>query len=263
MSAAAAAPLQQEQALVIFSGGQDSATCLAWALSRFQRVLTLGFDYGQRHAVELACRECLRAALASLYPLWAQRLGPDAVLRLDIFRHLADTALTSPAPIADNGPQGLPTTFVPGRNLLFILHAAAWAYAKNIRHLVLGVCQSDSSGYPDCRDDSIKALQAALNLGMATNYVLHTPLMWRNKCNAWELAEELGGAALVRVILEESHTCYAGERGKRHDWGYGCGICPACRLRAAGYAAYRAARRSGEISAVADARPSLHDREEA
>ncbi|WP_165065179.1 7-cyano-7-deazaguanine synthase QueC [Desulfovibrio sp. ZJ200] len=256
-------PLQREQALVIFSGGQDSATCLAWALSRFQRVLTLGFDYGQRHSVELACRARLRAALAARTPLWAQRLGPDAVLDLDIFRQLADTALTSSAPIADNGPDGLPNTFVPGRNLLFILHAAAWAYARHIRHLVLGVCQSDSSGYPDCRDDSIKAMQAALNLGMATDFVLHTPLMWRSKCNAWELAEELGGAALVEVILEESHTCYEGERGKRHDWGYGCGVCPACRLRAAGYAAYRAARQTDKTGAHAEARQSMRGRAEA
>lgn len=244
MSAAAASPLQHEQALVVFSGGQDSATCLAWALSRFQRVLTLGFDYGQRHYVELTCRERVRTALAARTPLWAQRLGPDTVLNLDIFRQLADTALTSPAPIANTGHAGLPNTFVPGRNLLFILHAAAWAFAKNIRHLVLGVCQSDSSGYPDCRDDSIKAMQVALNLGMAADFTLHTPLMWRSKGNAWELAEELGGAPLVDLILEESHTCYEGDRGTRHDWGYGCGVCPACRLRAAGYAAYCKARAS-------------------
>ena len=246
MSTVSPSPLQQEQALVIFSGGQDSATCLAWALSRFERVQTLGFDYGQRHNVELACRQRLRAALADLDPLWASRLGPDTLLNVDIFRQLADTALTSEAPIAADGPGGLPTTFVPGRNLLFILHAAVWAYAKNIRHLILGVCQSDSSGYPECRDDSIKAMQVALNCGMDSRFVLHTPLMWLSKRGAWELAESLGGTALVDLILEESHTCYAGERGRRYDWGYGCGVCPACRLRASGYAAYREARKNGE-----------------
>ncbi|MGE9985141.1 7-cyano-7-deazaguanine synthase QueC [Desulfovibrio sp. SGI.169] len=242
---ASSAPLGQEQALVIFSGGQDSATCLAWALSRFRRVLTLGFDYGQRHSVELSCRQRLRAGLAGLSPLWASRLGPDALLDVDIFRQLADSALTSDAPIAANGPGGLPTTFVPGRNLLFILHAAVWAYARDIRHLALGVCQSDFSGYPDCRDDSIKAMQVALNLGMNGRFILHTPLMWLNKSDAWEMAENLGGAALVELILEESHTCYAGERGQRHEWGYGCGVCPACRLRAAGYATYRKKRQTG------------------
>ena len=170
-------PLLEQQALVVFSGGQDSATCLAWALSRFQRVFTLGFDYGQRHSVELACRVRVREGIASLTPLWAERLGPDALLDLDIFRQLADTALTSDTPIDEHGANGLPNTFVPGRNLIFILHAAAWAYAKNIRHIVLGVCQSDYSGYPDCRDDSIKAMQVAVNSGMDAQYTLPTPLM--------------------------------------------------------------------------------------
>ena len=231
-------PLLEQQALVVFSGGQDSATCLAWALSRFQRVVTLGFDYGQRHSVELACRVRVREGIAALSPLWAERLGPDALLDLDIFRQLADTALTSDTPIDEHGANGLPNTFVPGRNLIFILHAAAWAYAKNIRHLVLGVCQSDYSGYPDCRDDSIKAMQVAVNSGMDAQYALHTPLMWRSKKDAWMLARELGGDALVNLIVEESHTCYMGQRGPREPWGYGCGTCPACRLRAAGYAAY-------------------------
>ncbi len=231
-------PLLEQQALVVFSGGQDSATCLAWALSRFQRVVTLGFDYGQRHSVELACRVRVREGSAALSPLWAERLGPDALLDLDIFRQLADTALTSDTPIDEHGANGLPNTFVPGRNLIFILHAAAWAYAKNIRHLVLGVCQSDYSGYPDCRDDSIKAMQVAVNSGMDAQYALHTPLMWRSKKDAWMLAHELGGDALVNLIVEESHTCYMGQRGQREPWGYGCGTCPACRLRAAGYAAY-------------------------
>jgi len=234
-------PLLEQQALVIFSGGQDSATCLAWALDRFQSVRTLGFEYGQRHAVELSCRERLREGIAALNPSWATRLGPDALLHVDLFRQLADTALTSDRPIEEHGAGGLPNTFVPGRNLIFILHAAAWAFAKDIRHLVMGVCQSDYSGYPDCRDDSIKAMQVALNRGMDTGYVLHTPLMWRSKKDAWNLARSLGGEALVDLIVEESHTCYLGERGQRHAWGYGCGACPACRLRAAGYAAYREA----------------------
>ena len=231
-------PLLEQQALVVFSGGQDSATCLAWALSRFQRVFTLGFDYGQRHSVELACRMRVREGIAAQAPLWAERLGADTLLNLDIFRQLADTALTSDTPIDEHGANGLPNTFVPGRNLIFILHAAAWAYAKNIRHLVLGVCQSDYSGYPDCRDDSIKAMQVAVNSGMDAQFTLHTPLMWRSKKDAWMLARELGGDALVDLIVEESHTCYMGERGQRQPWGYGCGTCPACRLRAAGYAAY-------------------------
>ena len=231
-------PLLEQQALVVFSGGQDSATCLAWALSRFQRVFTLGFDYGQRHSVELACRMRVREGIAAQTPLWAERLGADTLLNLDIFRQLADTALTSDTPIDEHGANGLPNTFVPGRNLIFILHAAAWAYAKNIRHLVLGVCQSDYSGYPDCRDDSIKAMQVAVNSGMDAQFTLHTPLMWRSKKDAWMLARELGGDALVDLIVEESHTCYMGQRGQRQPWGYGCGTCPACRLRAAGYAAY-------------------------
>lgn len=243
--------LADQQALVIFSGGQDSATCLAWALSRFGRVLTLGFDYGQRHAVELSCRQALREGLAALNPQWAARLGSDTLLRLDIFRDLANTALTSDAPIEEHGPGGLPNTFVPGRNLIFILHAAAWAYARQIRHLVLDVCQSDYSGYPDCRDDSVKAMQVAVNTGMDANYVLHTPLMWRSKKDAWELAEQLGGEHLVDMIVERSHTCYLGERGERHPWGYGCGNCPACRLRAAGYAAY--------VRAKAEAGAAAHD----
>ena len=225
-------------ALVLFSGGQDSTTCLIQALPLYDEVHCITFDYGQRHSVELTCRKQVRDGIAALNPQWAERLGPDALLDLDIFRQLADTALTSDAPIDEHGANGLPNTFVPGRNLIFILHAAAWAYAKNIRHIVLGVCQSDYSGYPDCRDDSIKAMQVAVNSGMDAQYTLHTPLMWRSKKDAWMLARELGGDALVNLIVEESHTCYMGQRGQREPWGYGCGTCPACRLRAAGYAAY-------------------------
>ena len=208
-------PLGGETALVVFSGGQDSATCLAWSLARFGRVLTLGFDYGQRHRVELDCRRRVRDALAALSPRWAERLGEDVLLTLDTYRESGQNALTpagtatDAAPLGATAADGLPNTFVPGRNLLFGLQAAIWAYEKNIRHLVLGVCQSDSSGYPDCRDDSIKALQLALNLGMDAHYVLHTPLMWLDKCGAWQLAEQLGGAALVDAIVEESHTCCA------------------------------------------------------
>ena len=238
---AASSPLAHQAALVIFSGGQDSATCLAWALDRFARVRTLGFDYGQRHAVELTCRQNLRHKLAELNPQWAARLDADCLLDIGIFRQLANTALTSDAPITEK-TGGLPNTFVPGRNLIFSLHAAAWAYGLDIQHMVLGVCQSDSSGYPDCRDDSIKAMQVALNTGMDANFVLHTPLMWRSKKDAWALAEALGGHKLVDLIVEESHTCYEGQRGHRYPWGYGCGQCPACLLRAAGFDEYMASR---------------------
>lgn len=243
-SAAPEPSLSSQEALVIFSGGQDSATCLAWSLNTFARVHTLGFDYGQRHSVELQCRQRVRTSIAALSPLWGSRLADDHLLSLDIYRHEAPNTLTTSR---DNAPgasrkNGLPDTFVPGRNLLFLMQAAIWAYDKGIRHLVTGVCQTDSSGYPDCRDDSIKALQVAINLGMNENYVLHTPLMWLDKCATWQLAASLGGDALVDCILEESHTCYAGTRGQRHAWGYGCGQCPACQLRARGYAAYLASR---------------------
>lgn len=203
----------------------------------FARVHTLGFDYGQRHSVELECRGKVRSAIAALKPEWQDRLGPDTLLDISLFRQLADTALTSDMPIEQEG-EGIPNTFVPGRNLLFIMHAAAWAYGKNIRHLVLGVCESDSSGYPDCRDDSIKAMQVALNTGMDSHFVLHTPLMWLDKADTWRLAEDLGGMPLVDCILEQSHTCYEGTRGERYPWGYGCGQCPACKLRAHGYEVY-------------------------
>ncbi|HIX40092.1 MAG TPA: 7-cyano-7-deazaguanine synthase QueC [Candidatus Desulfovibrio intestinigallinarum] len=237
------APLSEQSALVIFSGGQDSATCLAWALSRFASVQTIGFDYGQRHAVELQCRANVRQAVAALRPDWKQRLGADTLLGIDLFHQLADNALTSDMPIDSGTAEGVPNTFVPGRNLIFILHAATWAYQRSIRNLVLGVCQTDSSGYPDCRDDSIKALQVAMNLGMDSRYTLHTPLMFLDKAATWRLAEELGGQPLVDIILEESHTCYEGERGRRFPWGYGCGVCPACLLRRRGYEAYMAEKK--------------------
>lgn len=232
---------ENEAALVLFSGGQDSATCLAWALARFGRVETLGFDYGQRHAVELECRATLRDGMATQNTLWAQRLGADHTLDLAALGTVSDTALTREAEITMN-ENGLPNTFVPGRNLIFLTFAAALAARRNIRHIVTGVCETDYSGYPDCRDDTIKSLQVTLNLGMDAHYVLHTPLMWIDKAQTWELAHQLGGDALVRLINRESHSCYMGTRGTLHAWGHGCGTCPACQLRKAGWAQYVAAR---------------------
>lgn len=227
----------EEAALVLFSGGQDSATCLAWALARFGRVETLGFDYGQRHAVELECRETLRDGLRAQNPLWKDRLGMDHTLALGALGDISETALTRNAEIAME-KDGLPNTFVPGRNIIFLTFAAALAARRGIRHIVTGVCETDYSGYPDCRDDTIKAVQVALNLGMDSRYVLHTPLMWIDKAETWKLAEELGGAPLVSLINQESHTCYLGDRGTMHPWGHGCGECPACALRRAGWEDY-------------------------
>ncbi|MBW8269235.1 7-cyano-7-deazaguanine synthase QueC [Caldovatus aquaticus] len=232
--------MSDDGALVLFSGGQDSATCLAWALARFARVETVGFDYGQRHRVELDCRAAFRAGLAERFPDWAARLGEDHLLRLDALGAVSETALTREAAIAP-GEDGLPNTFVPGRNLIFLAFAAALACRRGLSHLVGGMCETDSSGYPDCRDDAIKAMQVALNLGMARRFVLHTPLMWRDKAATWRLAEALGGAALVALIAEHTHSCYVGDRAHRHPWGYGCGACPACELRRRGFEAYRAA----------------------
>jgi 7-cyano-7-deazaguanine synthase len=228
-------------ALVVFSGGQDSSTCLAWALSRFSHVETLGFDYGQRHAVELACRGDVLADLRALRPDWAARLGQDTTLALDVFRQLGETALTHDMAIAMTAT-GLPSTFVPGRNLVFMTLAGAQAYRRGLKHLVTGVCETDYSGYPDCRDDTMKALQVALNLGMESRLVIETPLMRLTKAQTWTLAESLGGPALVEIIRLRTHTCYRGERGELHPWGYGCGHCPACELRAAGWERYAAAR---------------------
>jgi len=229
--------MTDDAALVLFSGGQDSATCLAWALDRFARVETLGFDYGQRHRVELDCRQAFRAAIPRIDAAWAARLGPDHTLRLDALGEVSDTALTRESEIA-MGADGLPTTFVPGRNLVFLTFAAALAYRRGIRRIVTGVCETDYSGYPDCRDDTIKALQVALNLGMERRFVLETPLMWLSKGATWRLAESLGGAALVAAVVEHTHSCYLGDRSHRHPWGFGCGTCPACDLRAKGWAAY-------------------------
>ncbi|OYX13200.1 MAG: 7-cyano-7-deazaguanine synthase QueC [Rhizobiales bacterium 32-66-8] len=224
-------------ALVLFSGGQDSATCLAWALERFGRVETLGFDYGQRHRIELDRRADVRAGLCDLNAAWRDRLGEDHLLSLAALGEVSDTALTRDVAI-EMGESGLPNTFVPGRNIIFLTFAAALAYRRGLRHIIGGMCETDFSGYPDCRDDTIKALQVALNLGMDQRFVLHTPLMWIDKAETWRLAQTLGGRALVDVIVERTHTCYLGARGDRHAWGYGCGTCPACRLRADGFARY-------------------------
>ncbi len=226
-------------ALVLFSGGQDSTTCLAWALSRYDRVETVGFDYGQRHRVELSRRAGLREGLARLSPLWAERLGEDRTISIEALGAISETALTRDAEIAF-AADGLPNTFVPGRNLLFLTFAGALAYRRGIADLVGGMCETDYSGYPDCRDQTIRAMAQALSLGMDRSINIHTPLMWIDKAATWRLAESLGGEALVRLIVEETHTCYLGERGRRFDWGYGCGECPACKLRAHGWETYRA-----------------------
>jgi 7-cyano-7-deazaguanine synthase len=224
-------------ALVLFSGGQDSATCLAWALERFDRVETVGFEYGQRHRVELDCRVAFRSALVRRFPVWAARLGDDHTLSLDTLAALSETALTRAAEIGMR-EDGLPNTFVPGRNLLFFSYAAVVAYRRGLKNIVGGMCETDYSGYPDCRDDTIKALQVALNLGMERRFVLATPLMWIDKAATWALAEALGGAALIDLIIEHTHSCYRGDRTKRHAWGYGCGACPACALRRGGWEQY-------------------------
>ncbi|MBT9597856.1 MAG: 7-cyano-7-deazaguanine synthase QueC [Vitreoscilla sp.] len=226
-------------ALVLFSGGQDSTVCLAWALSRFERVETLGFDYGQRHRVELDCRPVVRRELAALDPGWAARLGDDHLLDLALLGQIADTALTREREIALQA-DGLPNTFVPGRNLLFLTFAAALAYRRGLPVLVGGMCETDYSGYPDCRDNTLKAMQVALSLGLDTPLTVETPLMFLDKADTWALADALGGAALNELVAEHTHTCYLGERGLRHAWGYGCGTCPACTLRAAGHAAWQA-----------------------
>jgi 7-cyano-7-deazaguanine synthase len=231
--------MQSQTALVLFSGGQDSATCLAWALKRFARVEMLGFRYGQRHVVELDCRDRLLVGIKSLNADWAAKLGESHTLEIQTLAAMSDTALTRDVAIA-MGADGLPNTFVPGRNLVFLTFAAALAYRRGITDIVGGMCETDYSGYPDCRDETIKALQVALSLGMAKPFELHTPLMWLDKASTWTLANQLGGTELVDLIREHSHTCYLGERGARHDWGFGCGECPACRLRAKGWREYAA-----------------------
>src|ERR1043165_2195899 len=214
--------ISPDTALVLFSGGQDSTVCLAWALARFARVETIGFDYGQRHSVELAVRKPIRDGIAKLNADWAGRLGADHVIKLDALAAISDTALTRDMAI-EMGGNGLPTTFVPGRNLIFLTFAGALAYGRGARHLVAGMCETDYSGYPDCRDDTIKAMQVALGLGMDRRFVLHTPLMWIDKAGTFALAETIGGNPLLDLVIEATHSCYLGDRAHRHDWGYGCG----------------------------------------
>ena len=231
--------LSTDAALVLFSGGQDSTTCLAWALQRYARVETLAFDYGQRHAIELTVRPNILQAIRTLDSSWAKRLGEDHMLDLSVLGEVSETALTRDNEITMRA-DGLPNTFVPGRNLLFLTLAAALAYRRGISVLVGGMCETDYSGYPDCRDETLRALQSALRLGMSTQLTIETPLMWLDKAATWQLADQLGGKALIELIRNETHTCYLGERGQLHDWGYGCGHCPACELRANGYAQYQA-----------------------
>jgi 7-cyano-7-deazaguanine synthase len=233
-------------ALVLFSGGQDSTVCLAWALDRYARVETVGFDYGQRHSVELQARAGVRTRMREQFPDWAPRLGEDHVLEMLGFGAVAQSALTAERAI-EMTSRGLPSTFVPGRNLAFLVYAAALADRRGLQVLVGGMCETDFSGYPDCRRDTLDAMQSALNLGMAQDFRVETPLMWLTKAQTWSLAKALGGEALVDVILEDSHTCYLGDREHRHPWGYGCGTCPACELRARGWADW-----------VAEGRPVLH-----
>ena len=232
MSASSINP--SSSALVLFSGGQDSATCLAWALGRFARVETMGFDYGQRHAVEMQARLRVRDGMARVLPGVADRLGPDHVVDITGFGRIADSALTSDRAI-EMDARGLPTTFVPGRNLVFLTYAAALADRRGLQVLVGGMCETDFSGYPDCRRETMDAMQQALSLGLDKPVSIETPLMQLTKAETWALAHDLGGDALVQLIIEDSHTCYLGDRAHRHPWGYGCGTCPACELRAAGY----------------------------
>jgi len=227
-------------ALVLFSGGQDSTTCLAWALQRFEHVETAGFDYGQRHIAEMAARPRILAAIREKFPQWRDRLGEDFVLPLDVLKDIGGSALTDDMKI-QMGENGLPTSFVPARNVLFLSAAAALGYRRNCRDLVGGMCETDYSGYPDCRDQTIRAIADALTLALDRPLTIHTPLMWIDKAATWRLAEELGRAPLIDLIIEETVTCYEGDRAHRHAWGFGCGVCPACDLRAKGYAKYRAA----------------------
>jgi 7-cyano-7-deazaguanine synthase len=229
------AAVDPRRALVLFSGGQDSTACLAWALTRYAHVETIGFDYGQRHRIELDARREVRGALVAAFPHWATRLGDDHLLDLALLGQLSDTALTDARAI-EMTAQGLPNTFVPGRNLLFFNFAAAVAYRRGASVLVGGMCETDYSGYPDCRDNTLRALQVAISLGLDAPMTIETPLMWLDKAQTWALAEQLGGEALVDLTIEHTHTCYLGDRAQRHAWGFGCGECPACVLRRDGHA---------------------------
>jgi len=245
--------LNKKSALVLFSGGQDSTICLAWALNRYDAVYTIGFDYGQRHHIEMVCRETILQKLPTMRAEWAQRLQQDTIVSLDIFRQIGENALVGDAPISmglnnsscsntgeAKDTSAVPNTFVPGRNLFFITAAAALAWKQACQHIVLGVCETDSSGYPDCRDDAVKAMQIAINIGMDTNTILHSPLMWLHKADTWHMAFVEGGKDFVELVRVESHTCYEGNREHLHAWGYGCGVCPACILRARGFEQFSA-----------------------
>ena len=231
--------MQQGSALVLFSGGQDSTVCLTWALQRYDRVETIGFDYGQRHAIELQTRTGLRAGLRDLLPGAAAKLGDDHMLQLPTLGRISETSLTRATEI-EMGEAGLPSTFVPGRNLLFFTYAAALGWRRGITTLVGGMCETDYSGYPDCRQATLTRLAEAISLGMDRPFTIETPLMHVDKAGTWAMADELGGAALVDLIIEHSHTCYLGDREHRHEWGYGCGTCPACELRANGWKQWKA-----------------------
>jgi len=225
-------------ALVLFSGGQDSATCLALALKKYSIVETIGFDYGQRHSIELSCRNTFLKKIKNQFPEFKDKFGDDHLLDLKLLGQISETALTKEKSI-EMGKSGLPNTFVPGRNLLFLTFAASIAYRRNLKIIVAGMCETDYSGYPDCRDDTIKALQVAISLGLDTRIVLETPLMWIDKANTWNMALEIGGEKLISLIEEETHTCYQGDRTTRHSWGYGCNTCPACELRKVGHEKFR------------------------
>ena len=238
----------QRAALVLFSGGQDSTTCLAWALERFAHVETIAFDYRQRHRIELDQRLVVLAEIRRRFPRWADRLGQDHFIDMGVLGQISDTSLTRDLAF-EMEKDGLPNSFVPGRNLLFFTFAAAVAWRRDIANMVGGMCETDFSGYPDCRDDTLKALEVTLNLGMDRSFILNTPLMWLDKAATWALARQLGGEALIETILDHTHTCYMSERGPRHDWGHGCGTCPACALRKRGYEIWQRAERDGETTA--------------
>jgi 7-cyano-7-deazaguanine synthase len=230
-----------DAALVLYSGGQDSTACLAWALERYGRVETVGFDYDQRHAVELTARDRVREGIVDLKPDWAERLGPDHRIDIKGFGEVAESALTRERSI-EMTDRGLPSTFVPARNLVFFTYAAALADRRGIDDLIGGMCETDYSGYPDCRRDTLDAMEQTLRLGVERPYNIVTPLMRLTKAETWALADAIGGQALVNLTIRETHTCYTGERGELHAWGYGCGVCPACDLRAKGFAEWSAQR---------------------
>ncbi len=231
----------KSSALVMFSGGQDSTVCLAWALKKYDYIETIGFDYGQRHHIELECRQKVLSEVRRSFPEWGERIGDDHILALPTLGQISETSLTREAEI-EMGAAGLPNTFVPGRNLLFFTYAAALGYRRRITALVGGMCETDYSGYPDCRNDTLKTLETAISMGMDLDFLIETPLMYVDKAGTWEMAQELGGEKLVSITIEHSHTCYVGDHTSKHDWGYGCGECPACELRANGYTQWASRR---------------------